>query len=253
MYFIDVQGTLISDIDKTPIKGAIAFIDHLNTQKIPYILITNNTKKSSSDFFYFLKEQGFNIEKTNYIDPLMVLQEHLHVKKIAAYGTDDFLTNLQNMNYTIDFNTPEAVLIAIKPDFTNDEYAQMIEFTLQGAKLIGMHETSIYAKNNLKYPGVGAILKMVQFATQKPYSIVGKPSKLFYIKALEKLQLQKENIQFDDITIISDDVVGDLVGAKELGMETVFVTSGKFPNENEIIPSLHVKPDMIKADISELL
>ncbi len=253
MYFIDVQGTLISDIDKTPIKGAVEFIQHLNTQNIPYILITNNTKKSSDEFFHFLQKLGFAIEEKNYIDPLMVLQEHLHVKKIAAYGTEDFLQNLEYMGYKVEFKNPEAVLVAIKPDFTNDEYAQMIEYTLKGVELIGMHETSIYAKNNKRYPGVGAILKMIQFATQKPYSVVGKPSELFYTKALQKLQLQDKNATFQDITIISDDVVGDLVGAKKLGMKTIFVTSGKFSDANEIVPDLHVKPDIIKADISELL
>ncbi|NPA66652.1 MAG: HAD-IIA family hydrolase [Epsilonproteobacteria bacterium] len=253
MYFIDVQGTLISDIDKTPIKGAIEFIDQLNTKNIPYILITNNTKKSSQEFFYFLQQLGFAIKKKNYIDPLMVLKDFLHVNTIAPYGTNDFLNNIQSMGYKIDFQNPEAVLVAIKPDFTNDDYAQMIDLTLQGAQLIGMHETSIYAKNGKKYPGVGAILKMIQFATQKNYDIVGKPSSLFYMQALKKLQEQHPNASFEDITIISDDVVGDLVGAKQLGMKTVFVASGKFPNPQEIIPRLEVKPDIVKTDISELL
>ncbi|RLD41678.1 MAG: HAD family hydrolase, partial [Bacteroidetes bacterium] len=37
MYFIDVQGTLISDIDKSPIRGSIAFIDMLNKTETPYM------------------------------------------------------------------------------------------------------------------------------------------------------------------------------------------------------------------------
>ncbi|HIP55318.1 MAG TPA: HAD family hydrolase, partial [Sulfurimonas autotrophica] len=50
MYFIDVQGTLISDADKSPIEGSIAFINRLNAEDIPYMVITNNTKKASQDF-----------------------------------------------------------------------------------------------------------------------------------------------------------------------------------------------------------
>ena len=38
MYFIDVQGTLIDDKDKLPIKGSIEFIDKLNRENIPYII-----------------------------------------------------------------------------------------------------------------------------------------------------------------------------------------------------------------------
>ena len=49
-YFIDVQGTLIDDKEKKPIKGAIEFIEKLNEKKIPYVVVTNNTKLKSDDF-----------------------------------------------------------------------------------------------------------------------------------------------------------------------------------------------------------
>ncbi len=255
MYFIDVQGTLISDSDKSPIKGSCEFIEKLNNEGIPYVLITNNTKHTSDDFLSFLQKSGFKIETKHYIDPLMILKEVVDAKKVSAYGTPEFLKITSSLGYEIDFQNPEAILIAIKKDFLPDEYAQMIEALLNGAKLIGMHETSIYAKEGKRYPGVGAILKMLSFATQKEYEVVGKPSKLFYQKALEKLQSQNPSASFEKITIISDDVMGDLVGAKKLGMQTVFVTSGKFKNTDEIIPNIeeNLRPDMVKADISELL
>ena len=250
-----MQGTLISDEDKTPIKGSVEFIEKLRKQNTPFMVITNNTKSSSLEFLHFLQTSGFAIEEQHYIDPLMVLQESVLEKKIAAYGSDRFLQNIQDLGYTLDFTSPEAVLIAIKKDFQADEYAQMIEFLLSGAKLVGMHETSLYAKDKKRYPGVGAILKMLAFATQKSYEIVGKPSELFYQKALQKLHLQNKDADFKKIMIVSDDVTGDLVGAKKLGMKAVFVTSGKFKTANEIVPNLpkELRPDLVCQDISELL
>ena len=255
MYFIDVQGTLISDEDKTPIKGSVEFIDHLRKKRIPFLLITNNTKRSSKEFFGYLRSLGFAIEQQHYIDPLMVLGEVLPKGHVAAYGTEDFLKNVADLGYTLDFENPQSVLVAIKKDFESEEYADMIEFLLGGARLVGMHETSLYAKEGRRYPGVGAILKMLSFATQKSYEVVGKPSPLFYKKALEKLKQQDPKASFDTITIISDDVMGDLVGAKALGMKSVFVTSGKFKSAEEIIPNLDEakQPDMILKDISEML
>ena len=50
IYFVDVQGTLISDSDKSPIYGSKNLIRHFNTHNIPYMVITNNTKAKSSDF-----------------------------------------------------------------------------------------------------------------------------------------------------------------------------------------------------------
>ena len=177
MFFIDVQGTLIEDNSKQPIRGAVAFIDHLNTSNTPYMVITNSTKYPSDEFLAYLNSIGLAIPKDHYLDPLMVLASHIKPnEKIAAYGSKAFLDVLEGMGYTLDYTQPDCVLIAIKEDFNANEYAQMIEFILTGARLIGMHETSIYVKNHKRYPGVGAILKMLEFVitllslSKKPFN-----------------------------------------------------------------------------------
>ena len=255
MYFIDVQGTLISDTDKSPIAGSIAFIERLNANKTPYMVITNSTKKASKDFYAFLQSLGFDFGFDKYLDPLMLLESHVDKQGVAAYGADEFLVTLQNMGYILDYKNPKTVLVAIKEDFMPDEYAQMIDFILSGAALVGMHETSIYAKNNKRYPGVGAVLKLLEFATSCTYTVVGKPSVAFYEESLAQLQRQTPKARFEDVTIISDDVKGDLVGAKELGMQTIFVLSGKYKSAAEIVPFLDeaVKPDLIYANMQEIL
>jgi len=255
LYFIDVQGTLISDEDKSPIHGSIEFIEYLNANEAPYMVITNNTKRSSADFHAYLNSIGFNFSFERYLDPLMMLESRIEKEAVAAYGAPKFLETLENMGYLLDYEEPKTVLIAIKEDFSADEYAQMIDFLLSGAKLVGMHETSLYVKNSKRYPGVGAILKMLEFATSCSYDVVGKPSKNFYEEALRRLKQQDESAAFEKVTIISDDVTGDLGGAKELGMQTLFVTSGKYKSAEEIIPSLEEekKPDLIKADMQDVL
>ena len=255
MYFIDVQGTLISDADKSPIRGAREFIAYLNSSKIPYMIITNNTKKSSQNFYDYLQSIGFEFGFEHYLDPLMLLDGRVEKRSVAAYGAQEFLDTLVSMGYTLNYTNPKTLLLAIKEDFNADEYAQMIDFLLSGASLVGMHETSIYAKNNKRYPGVGAILKLLEFATSVSYDVVGKPSIAFYEEALTRLNMQGKKFAFSDIEIISDDVKGDLGGAKELGMKTLFVTSGKYRSAEEIIPFLDekLKPDLIFADMQEIL
>jgi NagD protein len=250
MYFIDVQGTIIDDINKMPIDGAIDFIDNLNKKNIPYMIITNNTKKSSKVFLNYLNEIGFNISQNKYLDPLMILKDIVKDKNIKAYGHDDFIKVLQDLDYVIDNEKPNSLIVAIKEDYTNEDYAKMIEYLLNGAKLVGMHQTTLYAKNSKRYPGVGAILEMLRFATLKDYEVVGKPSIPFYTKAFEKIGAK----DYKDITIISDDVKGDLIGAKNLGMKTIFVLSGKYKNSEEIIPFLKdkEKPDFIFENISKI-
>ncbi len=243
--FIDVQGTLIDDLHKRPLPGAKELICALNEKEIPYLIITNNTKSESKEFLNYLNSVGLEIEESRYIDPLMVLKRAVTHKKVAAFGYENFLNILKSLGYEPDYESPGAVLISVRDDYTFDEFSTMIEFALQGAEIVGMHATSIYVKNDRRYPGVGAILEMIKYAASVNYKVVGKPSAEFYRAALEKLG----GGSFSDIVIISDDLKGDLKGAKDLGMKTALVLTGKIRSEREI--SRQERPDMVFDNLLE--
>jgi len=230
-FFIDVQGTLICDEKKEPIAGACEFIDALNKRNIPYVVITNNTKVQSDEFLKSLQKKGLNIK--NYIDPFSLLTSQLNEKKIAAFGSREFLDIMKNLGYELDYENPNALVVSIKKEYTNEDYALMIECALKAQNIIGMHETSIYSKEGKRYPGVGAIMQMIKFATNKEYNVVGKPSFNFYDKAREMLRLT-----FEDITIISDDMIG-----------------GKIRDENEVLPTLKKEqyPTYIGQNMNSML
>jgi NagD protein len=69
------------------------------------------------------------------------------------------------------------------------------------------------------------------------------------VRSFFKRAADMMGLSFDKITIISDDLKGDLLPAKELGMKTFLVLSGKIKNENEITQ----KPDKIFKNINEIL
>jgi len=237
-FFIDIQGTLIDDKDFLPLPGAIEFLEALNKENIPFILLTNNTKRDSVEFINYLKSLGFNFR--NYLDPLMVLDEYIKTP-IAPFGNEKFLKLMQK--YEIDYKNPKSVVVGLKL-FSNEEFADIIELLLKDTKLIGMHKTSLYSKNNRRYPGLGAVLEMLKYATNKDYEVVGKPSSNFFNRAKEILGLD-----YDKITIISDDLYGDLIPAKNLGMKSVLVLSGKIKSKNEIKQN----PDEIYTNLKEYL
>ncbi len=251
-FFIDVQGTLIDDKERKPIEGAIEFIDFLNRNSIGYTVITNNTKYPSNEFLKYLNSIGFKIDSNHYIDPLMVLKDIVKEKDIAAYGNENFLKILKDLGFNLNYKNPKALLISVKKSYNNEDFAKMIEFLLNGASLYGMHATSIYAKDGKRYPGVGAILEMLKFATGKNYKVIGKPSINFYSEAFKRLKKISNINSFKDITIISDDAKGDLAGAKRLGMKTTLVLSGKIKSEDELNLDKDEWPDFIFENIAKM-
>jgi NagD protein len=236
-FFIDVQGTLINDKNFLPLPGAIEFINYLNENNIPFVLITNNTKREN--FKEYLKRLGFNFK--NYLDPLMVVDKYIK-GSIAPFGNDEFV-KIMSKKYKVDFVNPQNIVLGIKI-FSPDEISDIIEYLLKGANLIGMHKTSLYHKNKRRYPGLGAILEMLRYATNKHYEVVGKPSINFFEEARKKIGLN-----YDKITIISDDLIGDLLPAKKLGMKTALVLSGKIKSINEV----NEKVDFIAKNIGDFL
>lgn len=247
-FFIDVQGTLICDEKREPIVGAKEFLDALNQKNIPYVVITNNTKIKSDEFLESLKQKGLDIK--NYIDPFSLLSNTLKEKKVAAFGSSEFLSIIKDLGYELEFENPEALVVSIKKEYTNEDYSLMIECAIKAKNIIGMHETSIYSKDGKRYPGVGAIMQMIKFATNKEYKVVGKPSFDFYDKAREMM-----NFKFEDLTIISDDMIGDLIGAQKLKMKTCLVLSGKIKDENEILHTLKKEeyPNYIGKNMQSVL
>lgn len=247
-FFIDVQGTLIDDINKEPIIGAVKFIDFLNEKNIPYVVITNNTKEKSDIFLEDLRSKGLNIK--NYIDPFFILDDVIDTKRIAAFGTDKFLNVMDNMEYKQDFDSPDTLVVSIKQDYSNEDYSKMIECAYKAKNLIGMHGTSTYSKEGKRYPGVGAIMNMLKFAVNKDFEVVGKPSFEFYDRARELIDLD-----FKDITVISDDMIGDLIGAQNLDMKSCLVLSGKVKSKEEVLGTLEKEenPNSICLNMKEVL
>jgi len=240
-FFIDVQGTLIDDVNFLPLPGSVEFLEYLNENSVPFVLITNNTKRSSGEFKNYLKELGFKFRY--YIDPLCVVKEYVNGKKIAAYGNENFLKTLKELGLEFDHEKPDTVVTGIKL-YSNEELSEIIEFLLNGAQLAGMHKTSLYYLNGKRYPGLGAVLELLKYATGKEYVTVGKPSESFFERARKYLGLN-----YDKITIISDDLIGDLLPAQKLGMHTILVLSGKIKSSDEAVNGA----DKIFANVGEIL
>lgn len=249
MYLIDVQGTLIDDAKREPIEGAVDFINSIANAKTPFALITNNTKYPSGEFADRLRGFGFSFTDGEYLDPLLCLKDSVQNGSVYAIGSEGFLKALKNSGYTFSEN-PDYLVFSLKDDLSYDDLATAVEKTQRGAKLIGMHANAVYAKNGRKYPGLGAIIKAIEFATGVNAEIVGKPSEKFYNKALSLIGAKKT----EEVTVISDDPIGDLVGAKRMGMKTALVLSGKYDNEEQILPFLKSceLPDAVYNSVADI-
>ena len=251
MYFIDVQGTLIDDADFAPLPGALEFIDRLNADNVPYLLVTNNTKRPGTEFLAHLRSVGFSVGAERYFDALMMLEHVVPKGPTAIFATETFAKQVESLGYTPDYEHPQTVLLSLRHDYTSEDFAVMIACLLQGARLYGMHETTLFAKDGRRYPGTGALLRMLSYAASVDYRVVGKPSALFYREALARMKAFAPHAGFGDLTMISDDPA-DLRGAAALGMRTCLVLSGKIRPDDTALPRLRGEVTMVYNGVNEI-
>ncbi len=251
MYFIDVQGTLIDDADFAPLPGAIELIDRLNADRIPYLLVTNNTKRPSAEFLAHLHRIGFSVGAERYFDALMMLEHVVPKGPTAVFAMETFAKQVERLGYTPEYDHPRTVLLSLRHDYTSEDFAVMIACLLRGARLYGMHETTLFSKDGRRYPGTGALLRMLSYAASADYRVVGKPSKLFYREALARMRVFAPHADFGKLTMVSDDPA-DLRGAAELGMRTCLVLSGKIRPGDAALRRLRGEVTMVYNGVNEI-
>jgi len=254
LYLIDIEGTIVKDKSLVPIDGAIRWMNSLKSKDHRFVLVSNNTTHKPADLLSLLRNSGFNLAEDNLVTCIGAALNWLRAKKIKScfvIGTPQLKVLLdENGIETKENEMAEAVLVGLD---TSLDYQKLKIATnalvKNNAYLLALHENRLYKdeKGDLS-PSVGAVVKALEYSCQKKAKVFGKPSPTLFRGILKKFKARP-----DDCTMISDDPLSDLLGAKKLGMKTVFVTSGKYKDE-EVLTSLNknFQPDFVYQNISQI-
>jgi len=254
LYLVDIEGTIVKDKSYVPIEGAVGWINSFKSSPYSLVLLSNNTTHKPKELLSLLNHIGFDIRSENLITCLSVAMNWLKENKVErclVIGTSHLKEYLnENGIDTPSDKKVEAVLVGLDTslDYTKLKIA-VNALVNNDAALLALHSNRIYKdeKGELS-PSVGAVVKALEYSSQKEAIVFGKPSQEIYLQALRRFEAEPE-----DCIMISDDPFSDLAGAKKLGMKTVFVTSGKY-KDKEILKTLDkdLQPDWVHSSIKEI-
>lgn len=227
-------------MDNKPVEGAVEAIDFLREKDYPFRFVSNATQSASNRKYRKLQEMGFNIKKEEIFTAPLAGSTYIKSqdkKKCFLLTTKDIEREYEEKGLEITDKNPDYVVIGDAAD--NFSYANMnkaFNLLLQGSELIALEEDRYWESPDGLKLSAGPFVKALEYATGKKARLMGKPSPSFFKQALNDM-----NVSPHKACIIGDDIVTDIQGAREMGLKTILVKTGKFRKEDldrDINPNL---------------
>jgi glycerol 3-phosphatase-2 len=139
-------------------------------------------------------------------------------------GAPAIFRHVAESGHRIVNGTPEAVsadvvVVAAHDDFSFAELRDATQAVLAGAEMLAAGRDRTFPVADGEWPGTGALVAALEYATERTARIVGKPDELIFTTALDRLGPGRA-------LMIGDRLDSDLAGADAAGLDGAIVLSG---------------------------
>ena len=225
-YFIDLDGTIYQG--KTKYPSGKRFVERLQSAKIPYLFVTNNSTKSPADVAQNLTI-NHNIPTT--VDQVYTsamatadyLTSYLPLNaKIYVIGETGLIESLKKAGFLIvDDASANTVVVGLDREITYQKLAIATTAIQSGAQFIATNNDTNLPTENGMMPGAGSIIAAIQAATQMQPTIIAKPESPIMSGALQRLSVEKK-----DVLMVGDNYHTDILAGLNNNIDTLLVYSG---------------------------
>ena len=244
-FLIDLDGTLY--FKDEPCPGAIETVNYLRQEKYRLRFLTNTTAKTPKMLHEQMQTLGFDIYENEIFNATYACLLYLRAQSGASchFMVDDAVKAFFEEIPTDD-NAPDFVVVGDYGEgFDFHTLNHAFRLLMDGAELIALQKGLYWFSSEGMFLDCGAFVTLLETATGKTASVMGKPSETFFKIALDSLQLSAS-----EAIVVGDDITSDILGAETMKMRSILVKTGKFkPNQLE---NPVAKPTWVLDSVSEL-
>jgi HAD superfamily hydrolase (TIGR01458 family) len=227
-------------------------VDWLNAQGIPYLFVTNTTSRPVRLIADKLARLGIHTQPEKILTPPIAATEWLAtnvtgpVALLVPEATEEDFAAIQSVELT-DSTDIAAIVIGDIGEAWNYALLNTVFRCLMREptpQLIALGMTRYWRAADGLRLDVAPFIKALEHAADCEARVLGKPSPDFFAIALAMIGSAP-----GDTLMIGDDLVGDVRGAQEAGMQGILTRTGKFrPQDLEV----GIMPDAMLDSIAEL-
>ena len=119
-----------------------------------------------------------------------------------------------------------------------------------GGDLYSLGKGKFYREDGELTLDVGPFTAALEFAIEKDAVVIGKPAADFFLTALSDIAMMN-GCNPDEAIVIGDDIIGDVGGAQNCGIQGVLVRTGKYRPSDE--NHSRVTPDCIVDNLAHFV
>lgn len=246
-YLIDLDGTIY--LGKEPIPAGKRFVESLQAKGLPFLFVTNNTTRSPEVVADRLATE-FDIHvgpETIYTASLATIdfmKDDAKGKKVFVIGEAGLIDLILAAGFEWEETNPDYVVVGLDNDVTYEKFVLATLAIQKGATFIGTNPDKNIPTERGLLPGAGALIAMVETATQTPPIFIGKPEAIIMDKAVNRIGLNK-----DEVIMVGDNYETDICSGIRNGIDSLLVLSGFTPKA--AVPMLPVAPTYVLDSLDE--
>jgi NagD protein len=222
-YLMDMDGVLVRG--RTAIPGAGDFIERLNAQELPYLVLTNNPIYTPRDLAHRLQTAGLNVPFDRIFTSALATARFLHAQlpnaKAYVIGESGLTDAIHSVDYVITDHEPDYVVLGETHGYNYANITTAVRLVSAGARFVATNPDASGPSEQGIVPACGAMAALIEKATGVAPFFVGKPNPLMMRSALNYLGVHSE-----DTVMIGDRMDTDIVSGVNSGMDTILVLTG---------------------------
>lgn len=226
----DMDGVLY--VGKQPLPGVPQMLDFLAETGRGFLCVTNNASMTSALFADKLAGMGVHVRPENILGSAEATAAWMadQVKhrgapdgKVYVMGMDGLRESLRAYGFELTTDPFDATycVSGAKFDLSYEDLADAALAIRNGARFIGTNPDLTFPSERGQIPGAGALLALLEAATEVKPVVIGKPNAPMFELAMRRLHASPETTM-----MVGDRYDTDIAGALALGMTTTGVLTG---------------------------
>ena len=222
---LDLDGVIW--VGDAPTPGAAEAIAELRSKNKRVAFLTNDPRRSPEEYVRKLWSIGIQASLEEVVTVGGAIQHVLAIRppgRVYVIGSPAIFRHVTEsgqkiVNGRMPPTEAEVVVVAGHDEFGFPELRDATQAVLAGAEMLAAGRDRTFPGEGGLWPGTGAIVAALEYATERPATIVGKPQPQIFHTALDRLHGGRT-------LVVGDRLDSDLQGAAAAGLDAAIVLTG---------------------------